>query len=137
MKKVIKNPDGTVEELDGTPEEIAQLERERSRGSEGHGPSPVKESPGGRRILTDEIQRLSERVAELERRQPLFIYVPYPYVTSTGTYTWPKDWTITCQGIASAGDTLAGISCNCKENCSYCAAEGSYSFTTSVIEGLS
>lgn len=57
MKKIIKNADGSTEEIEGTPEELAQFERERSKPSDK--PNEGK-SKGSKRILTDDLQRFDE-----------------------------------------------------------------------------
>lgn len=55
MKKTIQKPDGSVETVEGTAEEIAEYER-KLRGDVKEAPKPA--GPG---LLKDEIKRLSEQ----------------------------------------------------------------------------
>lgn len=62
MKKTITRPDGTVEEVEGTAEELAELERASKKTSKKESKSP------SRRVLTDEIQRLKNENDELKKK---------------------------------------------------------------------
>lgn len=115
MKKKITRPDGTVEEYEGSAEEIARIEAEIAGRSGMTTQVPVQEDRGsGRRVLTDEIQRamdgmsteqleslkwwaqfvkLPRITAPIIQPQPIFIpWIQQPYpIYSDPTVTW-----ITC-----------------------------------------
>lgn len=105
MKKVITKPDGTKEEIDGSPSEIAEYEKQSTRERQDESGKVQKSN---RRVLKDEIQRLSEtnqRFEEelrkiIERGQqtqfyPYRVYYPYtPIPWIDGTWCG-RDFTIT------------------------------------------
>jgi hypothetical protein len=73
MKKTITKPDGSIEVVEGTAEEIAAYERQVKQ----QGQDESKKPPAQPGILTDEIARFMERI-ENQRIQPSFVPFFYP-----------------------------------------------------------
>lgn len=73
MKKSIPKPDGTVEVLEGTPEEIAEYER-KLRGDVKEAPKPTT-GPG---LLTDDVKKLLESLTEEDLRKAMEQLPPLP-----------------------------------------------------------
>ena len=103
MKKKITRPDGTVEDIEGTPKEIAEYERGLT------GSRKVESKKKGKRILNEE--RVSEIVEEAlgKHRNENHIYVRpydsrpwYPYRTRPYWETpwWDYTWCNTGNGIS-------------------------------------
>lgn len=120
MKKTYISEDGTETVVEGTPEEIAAYERERSRSSGEKQPAPVKEDQGGRRVLTDELVRaLEEAAAKMTPPKPANCCSPWCQICHPSLwpfarpwweippqrYVWPDVW-ITCNGTTSAGPDI-------------------------------
>lgn len=59
MKKIIKLPDGSEETFEGTPEELAQYEKQLREG----GPRPL---PTGKRILNEDVKVATDDVETCE-----------------------------------------------------------------------
>lgn len=57
MKKKITHPDGRIEEVEGTPEELAQLEKATSKKSK-----KAESKQPSRRILNEEVARLTKEL---------------------------------------------------------------------------
>ncbi len=57
MKKIITKPDGTIETVEGTAQEIAEYEKQLKRENQNESPAP--KVPG---LLTDEVKRLMEKL---------------------------------------------------------------------------
>lgn len=119
MKKKITRPDGTIEEIEGTAEELAALERKSSKKSEGKKTSKrilnegriteleakvaelekqLAEAQGESwRKLLEEIQKTSPKQPWIEPYVPVTPFEPYvdpqplirPYKTVPDTGTWP------------------------------------------------
>jgi hypothetical protein len=115
MKKKLTLIDGTMEELEGTPEELAEFERRQLKISEEDDQS--KKSP---RLLTDEKNFVSPSVEHHHHYYPIF---PLPMPT-TLVPTFPaapvlpwgngdiiyKDAVITCgSGLSGASTHLPGF----------------------------
>ena len=101
MRKVIKHPDGREETVEGTPEEIAEYERQLREGGK---PRPGKKKPvlhgaevDGKPLTDDEVNlvRLSRAgLLPKERKEPAFVpftpYTPVPWPVMPDPY-WLRD----------------------------------------------
>lgn len=103
MKKRFTNPDGTVDEVEGTPEEIAAYERARS--------SPQQrqdEAKSNRRVLTEQrarefFDRLQEEVRAVQRELEQQRFVPR-YVFPQ--YPWNEPWWVKPIGLVEYPPTI-------------------------------
>lgn len=73
MKKKITRPDGTVEELEGTAEELAELERKGGTGS-------VKEDKKPKKQLLKEVYQAADEKEKEELRQLVLQEIVAPFV---------------------------------------------------------
>jgi hypothetical protein len=140
MKKKITAADGSVHELEGTPEELAEYERKL--GSGGSGPVAEDHGSGKRKLLKEEMEHvdLQKRMAEAldglsrdvrqdaaERRaREVQRVVPSPWYDIYWDYPRYKFWTTSDTEIRSGDDCIlrrfarenpgkpAMISCPCK-----------------------
>lgn len=95
MKKKITKPDGTIVEIEGEAEELAEYERKQdpSRKNEGQG--------GGRRILNEE--RVAEMIEEALTKHRLYdphnpiTIQPTPYEPYRSPYRPFWDWGTICE----------------------------------------
>jgi len=95
MKKKITHPDGRVEEVEGSAQEIAEYEKTVSRVQKKESKTPT------RKILNEEIARLTKEVNDLKNAllQPVIPWdrgtmpdrLPYPYTLPVGWYTITSD----------------------------------------------
>lgn len=122
MKKKITKPDGTVIELEGTAEELAELEKQMAK-------EELKENKKNRRVLNEEkIQRMIEaevakRLLALPNHTTIFLpctrphsdeikVVPAPYIgdpispySPGAPWWWGQTW---CSNKIQLGDNVGG-----------------------------
>lgn len=133
MKKTIYKSDGSQEEIEGSPEEIAAYELEISKRSGESVGQPVQEDRGpGRRVLTDEYVRALERIAGALERMPNTRFIPY-YEPPAIRWPW-ESWqpTIICETPKITwSDSVAGCS---TETITYAPGISQPSFTMTRID---
>lgn len=74
MKKTITKPDGTTEVVEGTPEEIAQYERQLREGT------TITEVPkkDGKKLLLEELAEFAKKIPKAELEE---IVIPWQHPT--------------------------------------------------------